>query len=275
MSFLNKIKETSLEITRKAKEEYKKREEIKRQKKLLLNPLTFNELKRVYENYTGESPRYHEDPITGEKRRLVRADYINALMSKLTVEQIEKLIEKSKKSKKNKKRKETKEEKRINSKKINRNRGAKDKEFEKILKIIKNDYQNRVLYSRDVSFSDEKQFRDNLYSYLVSKYPNKSIKLEQSYSKGKIDILVNGKYVLELKYAQNPASLNAGLKEVKNYKKEFKNIAVIILDVNKLKHERIKEYKEDYEEDGAKVIILKGNARSKKKKVKYTLLKQN
>jgi hypothetical protein len=84
------------------------------------------------------------------------------------------------------------------------------------------------------------------------------------------DIFINGKYVLELKFADNEGTLNKGLQESLRYKeKNYPGVAFIILDIGQMQG-KLAQYQRGYERDDAKVIILSG--KGARKKVKKTFI---
>lgn len=140
-------------------------------------------------------------------------------------------------------------------------------EFDEILNAIRNEYEDTI---RDQFFRDEDAFNDNLATFLKTKFGNRfSIENTRRLRGDTGDILINGKYVLEQKYADNPSTLIQGLSEVKRYKaKRYPGIAFVILDTGKITSQ-VLEYKKYYEEEGAKVLIIRGQGERKKSKPKF------
>ena len=144
-------------------------------------------------------------------------------------------------------------------------------EFDEILNAIRNEYGDTI---RDQFFRDEDAFNDNLTTFLKTKFGNRFIIENTRRRHGDVgDIFINGKYVLEQKFADNPGTLNQGLGEVKRYKeKRYQGIAFVILDVGKITPQ-VLEYKKYYEEEGAKVIIIRGQGARKKQRPKFFVSK--
>ena len=140
-------------------------------------------------------------------------------------------------------------------------------EFDEILNAIRNEYEYTI---RDQFFRDEDAFNDNLTTFLKTRFGNRfGIENTRRRHGDTGDILINGKYVLEQKYADNPSTLNQGLGEVKRYKaKRYSGIAFVILDTGKITSQ-VLEYKKYYEEEGAKVIIIRGQGERRKSKPKF------
>lgn len=276
MSLLKKIGESVKKAGKAFAEEIKTKEEIYRTKKHILNKFELKDLKKICKAYgIGKPSPYEEDIITGERRRrsLTRGHYINYVIFRLSLEQIEDFCNRHKidiwdiikeREKREPKRTEHIQEK-PREEKITKIEIKRQPEFESILETIESEFQNIVC---DIKIRDENELRKQLVIFLRTKLSNK-IEEEYNTSKGRIDILIDRKYVLELKYADNKGTLEKGIAELKRYGKQFDNIVFIILDTNKLSFSTIREYKNYYEEDGAEVIILRGRG-SRKKKSKST-----
>lgn len=144
-------------------------------------------------------------------------------------------------------------------------------EFDEILNAISTEYENTI---RDQFFRDENAFNDNLATFLKTKFGNRfTIENTRRLHGDTGDILINGKYVLEQKYADNISTLNQGLGELKRYRaKGYPGIAFVILDVSKITPQ-VLEYKKYYEEEGAKVLIIRGQGERKKPRQKFFIEK--
>ena len=141
-----------------------------------------------------------------------------------------------------------------------------DSEFSELLSYIEIKYQKII---NDATFSDEDGFTDNLVSSLRSAFPDMQIENTRRLHRDTGDIFVNGKYVFELKYADNEGTLNKGLQEAIRYKeKNYPGVAFIILDIGEMQG-RLTQYKRWYEGNNAKVIILSGKGERKKPKKTY------
>ncbi|MCL4362896.1 hypothetical protein M1439_00415 [Candidatus Marsarchaeota archaeon] len=141
-----------------------------------------------------------------------------------------------------------------------------DFEFSQLLSYIEIKYQKII---NDATFSDEDGFTDNLVSSLRSAFPEMQIENTRRLHRDTGDIFVNGKYVFELKYADNEGTLNKGLQEAIRYKeKNYPGVAFIILDIGEMQG-RLTQYKRWYEGNNAKVIILAGKGERKRPKKTY------
>ena len=112
---------------------------------------------------------------------------------------------------------------------------------------------------------DEKELQGNLKTFLKTKYPEKSVEREiQAYtasdtSKGKIDFLIDNKYVIELKLAKNNHTLQSFLGQLLGYQKIYPQIAALLLfDDTKMNEKQIQHYVGEYNEYGIPSIVLYG-----------------
>ena len=119
-----------------------------------------------------------------------------------------------------------------------------EKEFEKAIR-------NRV-------FTNEKHFSEELTEFLKITLPaNVRVVKEVKTKMGVVDILIDGNYILELKYADNKGTLDRGIAEVVRYKKLGKPVIMTILDVGILSPRIITQYRNYYKENGAEAIVMK------------------
>ena len=231
-------------------------------------------LKRICKDYgIGQPPQYKEDFITGERRKrtLRREDYIAYIHRRLSLEQIQQYAQKHKikvydiigeKSEKMVKTPQRKEGySKIKDEQVTKIEVKRQSKFEELLGLIEGDFQDAIY---DLKISDEKSLNQQLVMFLRMTF-SENIESEVPTEKGRVDILIDGKYALELKYADNKSTLDKGIAEVKRFSKLFNFVAVIIFDINILSINTIIEYKKDYEDLGAEVIILRGRGGRKKK----------
>jgi len=273
MGFWKKIGESIKKTGKAIAEEIKTRQEIARIKRRILDRFEMKDLKKICKDYgIGEPLPYEEDPFTGKryKIRITRDHYIDRIMSKLTLEQIKSFAHKNRidiwdiiKEERERVPKISEVERAISKEeKITKIEIKRQTEFESILELIERDFQDIVA---DLNIRDEKEFRKHLVVFLRAKLPNKTIEEEVKTRKGNVDILIDNKYALELKYADNKKTLDSGVAEVRRYRELFPHIAVVILDVNKLSVSTLRDYKKYYEQDDAEVIILRGKGVRRKK----------
>ena len=148
------------------------------------------------------------------------------------------------------------------SSEVSSKRSYYDETFEIILREIEN-YDRVIRNMRKIT--DEREFQNILIGFLNAKFPDFEIIQKVDW---RADILINGKYALELKYADNSSTMDKGIREIKDYKKHTPYVAMIILDVGDLHPETLRRYIEYYEEEGAKVVVLHGKGGRRKKKVR-------
>jgi hypothetical protein len=84
--------------------------------------------------------------------------------------------------------------------------------------------------------------------------------------KGKIDIVIDDKYAIELKIANSISNLRNLIGQIHDYLKVYNDLAVIILDVGDLSRSDINDYVDDYQELGTKVIVLAGVLKRRKRR---------
>lgn len=280
MSFLKKICESLKEAGKNISEEIKRRQEIAQTKRQILNRFEMADLKRICKDYgIGEPLPYEENPITGEKykRTVTREHFINRIMNRLTLDQIKNFSDKHrikiwdilKEEKpvvsevpKTEKVEKTHEEP---EQKVTTIEVKRQSEFDSILESIENDFE-----PEDVR--DENDFEKQLTQFLKIKYPDR-IKRQVDTPKGKIDIVIDNRYAIELKIADGKGKLRDLVGQVHSYKKVYNEVAVILLDVGKMSRSEIKEYVDDYENLEVKTIILEGVLRRKKGKSKQINIK--
>jgi len=277
MGFLKKIGESLKEAGKNISEEIKRRQEIAQTKRQILDRFEMTDLKRICKDYGIEEPLpYEENPITGERyrRTITREHFINRVMDRLTLDQIKNFSDKHrikiwdilKEERKisepisQKTYEPEKQEKKVTTIEVKR-----QSEFDSILESIEKGFE-----PEDVR--DENDFEKQLTQFLKIKYPEK-IKRQVETPKGKIDIVIDNLYAIELKIADRRGKLRDLVGQVHSYKKVYSEVAVILLDVGKMSRSEIKEYVDDYENLGVKTIILEGVLRRKKGKSKQINIK--
>lgn len=279
MGFWQKIGDSVKEGAKNISDEMQRRKEISQTKWRILNRYEMNDLNKICKDYgIGEPLPYEENPITGEKRKrtVTREHYINRIMNKLTLDQIKTFSDKNRikiqdilkeekpisEVSKQEKVEKTQEEPEQNITTVEVKRQS---EFDSILESIENDFE-----PEDVR--DENDFEKQLTQFLKIKYPDR-IRRQVETPKGKIDLVIDEKYAIELKIAEGKGKLRDLVGQAHSYKKVFNNVAIILLDVGKMSRSEIKEYVEDYEGLGVKTLILEGVLRRRKSKSKQINIK--
>lgn len=269
MGFWKKLSKSLKEGSEKLADEIKRKQEISRIKRQILERFEMSELKKICRDYgIGEPSPYTTDIISGKKSKitLTRNDYIKRIINKLTLDQIKNFSEKNrikiydilKEEKKLSKanlidRKEP--EKKVTTIEIKR-----QSELDSILDAIANEFE-----PEDVR--DENDFEKQLTQFLKYKYPER-IQRQVPTRKGKIDIVIDNKYAIELKIADSKGKLRDLVGQALSYKKVYDDVAVILLDVGKMMHSEIREYTDDYEEHKIKCRVIEGVLRKRKTKSK-------
>lgn len=111
---------------------------------------------------------------------------------------------------------------------------------------------------------NEEHLQAQVTIFLKAKFPDKKIEREVSTKRGdKLDILVDGKFVFELKVPQDRTMLRNLSAQLEEYKEEYPNIcAVIFDDESKNLTTDINEYVDKYKRNyGIHSIVLRGKKR--------------
>lgn len=155
----------------------------------------------------------------------------------------------------------------------------KNIDFKNNIKKIKN-YDStflKILDSIQETFepapsSDEKELQGNLEQFLKIKYPGKKIEREVDTRFGKLDFVIDGKYVIELKLAKNPAILRNLIGQLEEYQEVHRQIAVLLLNIIEISDiEKINYYAERYLAKGIPTIIIHGKTRKQALRTKLKL----
>ncbi len=133
-------------------------------------------------------------------------------------------------------------------------------EFREILSKIETVFGENV---KNTKITDEREFQNLLNMFLKSSFPSKKIAQHVDW---RADILIDDKYALELKYADNRGTLDKGIREIKDYKKHTPYVGMIILDVGRLNSEVLENYITYYQEEGAEVVVVRGIGGRKRRK---------
>ena len=140
-----------------------------------------------------------------------------------------------------------------------------------IKSVIERDFQNAI---KNRKLGNEKDLREELANFLRIVFPeNVKVEKEVKTKFGIIDILIDRKYILELKYADNRESLDRGIAQVIKYNKLCKPVIVVILDIGILSSQTISQYCSYYRENGAETVVIKANGRRERVDNVTSLLK--
>ena len=127
-----------------------------------------------------------------------------------------------------------------------------------------------ILWKLEKDFEPEKlQSEDHLQAqilqFLKGKFPNSNVQREQSLRniRGNIDILVDGKFAIEVKVPNSRTELRNLSAQLEEYKEEYPEICAVILDNKQLKLTNdIKSYVDKYKTKlGIESVILTGKKR--------------
>jgi len=289
MGFFDKLAGSVKETGKNISQELKRRQELYNTKQRILDRFDLDDLKKICRAYGVQEPQgIQENIFTGQKSRykVTRDDYINKVINNLSLEQIKNFSDKHKikiwdiikehekasildiqkvdslinPSSQSNVSTPISPEKEVTTIDI-----KKQSEFEAILESIENDFE-----PEDVR--DENDFEKQLTQFLKIKYPDR-VKRQVDTPKGKIDILIDDRYVIELKIADSKIKLRDLVGQVTSYKKVYCDIAIALLDVGKLSRSEIKEYVDDYEQIGVKTIVLEGLLKKRKRRQKQINIK--
>lgn len=223
-----------------------------------------NDLKRICRDYgIGEPSPYWVDPLTGEKSRITitRDHYVDWIIDRLSLEQIKNFCDKrkikiwdileEKVSKPTPSITEVAKEPTTTESEIVEQAAQMDikSDLDSILDSIKGFEPEPV--------RDEEDFEKQLFQFLKLKYPNQ-VERQVETREGKIDIVINGIYALELKIADSRGKLRDLIGQLYSYKKVYDNVSVVLLDIGKMSYHEIKKYADDYRGLGVKTVILSG-----------------
>jgi len=127
-----------------------------------------------------------------------------------------------------------------------------------------------ILWKLEKDFEPEKlQSEDHLQAQIIqfvkAKFPNSNVQREQPLKnvRGNIDIVVDGKFAIEVKVPNSRTELRNLTAQLEEYKEEYPEICAVILDNKQLKlTNEIKSYVEKYKTKlGIESVILTGKKR--------------
>jgi len=284
MGILEKLGKSIKKAGKTIAEEVKTRREISRTKRRILDRFEIKDLKDICKDYgIGEPSPYEEDFLTGEKSRrtVTREHYIDWIIERLSLDQIKNFCDKRRIKIWDIVEEKVPEPTPIVVEEVIRpviveKRGVEEQpqvtqmevkksEFDLVLDSIKKEFE-----PEDVR--DENEFEKQLFQFLKIKYPDRA-RRQIDTPKGKIDIVIDNRYAIELKIADSKGKLMVLYGQVINYKKIYRDVAVVLLDVGKMPHHEIKEYIDGYRNLGAKVIILRGTLKRKGRRERQIIIK--
>lgn len=140
----------------------------------------------------------------------------------------------------------------------NKNLKSTDSEFQQIIQEITNLFIPQKI-------TNEEHLQSQITIFLQARYPEKIVEREIQTSKGdKLDIVIDKKYVLEVKVPHDKTALRNLSAQLEEYQEEYSNIcAVIFNDENLYLSETIREYATKYHEKfDIPTIIISGKKRN-------------
>lgn len=116
-----------------------------------------------------------------------------------------------------------------------------DKEFE------------MAVYKKDKEIDLERQ----LYQFLRGKYKESQVKYKQRIKSGEIDLVVDGKVGIELKFRPTKSQLQRLIGQIEDYKEDFNELIVVMAVDSSINRQVIETYKQKLESKGKVKVIVK------------------
>lgn len=264
MGVLDDLKNAASKVYDNAKEKYQQEQERKQRKMALFSKFTFQDMKGLCKEYGKEPSPYIENPLSGkrEKRDLNRHVYEGFVMNNVPSDFIKEYAQKHRinvpyyeptkvqvrESKPAMAQEPTQEGQEAP-------RASKD-EFTDYLDLIQTKFKPEPV-------RDEKELESQLSVWLKSRYED-AVRRQVQSPYGRIDIVLFGKYALELKIATDRSVLRDMVGQLRDYKKVYPDLATVILDIRSLERSVIEEYIKQYADDGVRSIIVEGMVRKGK-----------
>ena len=248
MGLWDLIKGKPKELTREEIEEARIRAAKTAEFKELISKFEFPDLEKLCERVLGMKPpqRYDIDSKTGERYvyPLNRFDYEQFIMDgKFSLQQIKdfalkyQIVSPS-----------------FFGKVLETDKDKK--EFEIISNSIKAQFQPEKI-------RDEDHLQAQVAIFLKAKYPNSKVEREVITRSGdKLDIVVDDKFVFELKVYTDKSQMRDLGAQLEEYKLDYPNLCAIVLDTirNETSESNIREYADKYKvKHGIPTIILHGS----------------
>ena len=123
---------------------------------------------------------------------------------------------------------------------------------------------------------DEEELEKLLVQFLKIRYPDKDIERQVSTLKGRIDVVIGGKYGIEIKIAESKEKLRNLVGQIEDYCEvpNYQQIAAVVLDIGKLSSEDINEYAKKIEKLGASFLTITGYLKRKDTRPKFIVKHQ-
>lgn len=276
MGFLQDLGRSLRKIEKNISENIQETQRVNSLKRAILDRFEMNDLKGICRGYGIAEPEpFTIDQFTKKKssRTVTREHYIERVFNDLKLDQIKSYCHKNRimiddllprdTGRDAHKTNHTKEGSSVSN--TSRKESQEESEFDAILSSIKNDFEPEPV-------RDEKDFENQLIQFLKLRYPGR-VQRQVETHEGKIDLVVDGKYALELKIAEVKSVLRDLVGQVHSYKKVYDDVGVVLLDVKTLHRPEIDNYIRDYEKFGVKTVLLTGVLRRKAQKTKQINIK--
>lgn len=259
----------------------------KNTKRAILERFTYDDLEKIMVDNGLEPPKkYEKDPVTGKKIRtnVTKRDFIKKAMqvpfeevvafARRTRIGINDILEDYKKElntireekisvKEGGKREEkelyVKKEPELKYEKLESQQKAgsvpetasgldvmEQSDFEKLM--------NTIEKIPPCSFGNEKEFQQILKMYLTTLHYD--VILEYPIGTTRVDLLVEGKYALEVKLA-NIGSLRNAIGQLWEYKDYFSNLGIVVVDAGGIREDVMQHFINEYRKMGVKVAIVR------------------
>lgn len=103
---------------------------------------------------------------------------------------------------------------------------------------------------------DERELEGQLVMHLKHGYAEARIGRQVKGDRNRVDVVVDGKFAIEIKVADSRTTLRNAVAQVIAYRKQYSNLVVVLLDVHELSREEIDASAAEYRTYGASTIIL-------------------
>lgn len=123
-------------------------------------------------------------------------------------------------------------------------------EFDTIVQSIEGKFKLKPV-------ENEEDAEKQLMTFLNTKFPDKVQRPGHTSEGRKIDIVIDGTYAIELALVSNEGRLVALMDQIIRSKKDFGEIAIILVDMGKVPSITIDNYVRDYKQLGVKAIVKK------------------
>jgi len=133
---------------------------------------------------------------------------------------------------------------------------SKNNEFETILKAIDVKFDPRTIESED-------DFKKQLLLFLKTTFPNEIQGYGHTTIGGEVDVVIDGTYALKIKFIKNEGGMIFLVDLMMEYKHDFNDSAVVLIDVGELTSNKIEEYVNEYRELGIKTVLKKAWVKKK------------